>query len=108
MISGFFQFIQMLYEQFGKDTKLVVAMLIIVGGGTQYVLAEVQKKHDEALSKIAVNAQANYEISKSQGKILFMLETLNDSVKDMRDSVHQTEQKVWQIGRDVYMIKTSK
>ncbi len=88
-----------------KDKGAVIVLLAIIGFVYYDVKAFAEKKNDAAVTKIEKQATATRQVDKKIDKVLAMLDALGGTVQDLKDSVKTTEDRVWKIGRDVYVIK---
>jgi len=103
---GFLKIFTMLFGLF-KDTKMgnMAGLMSLVVAGGMLLMQQVDAKHHQAMSKIKENEVEVHQMSKVQIEILVTLKAINESVKETKESVRDTRNKVWQIGRDVYFLK---
>lgn len=94
------------------EVKGMAAVLVIMMGFAQWTINYVDAKHEE-VKKEMKESEKNLKQSneKIQGMIVVQaemvktLKSVSDSVTEVKESVQKTEERVWQIGRDVYIIK---
>jgi len=87
-----------------KDSRIVV-MVVAIGGFGYYAMAEVDKKHAQALSRIQAQEVKINSIQEESGKILISLAKISKSIMYVEHSVKTTEKRVWDITKDMYLIK---
>ena len=85
-----------------------VGMATAVAGGGTLIAGQVDAKHNEAMIEIQKNKTAVTEMVIAQKEILVKLDGIKDGVTETKDQVKDLSNKVWQIGRDVYILKQGK
>ena len=80
-------------------------MALVLSGGAYYTSDYVNAKHIEVTEKIKKSEDQIQQVISAQSVLLIEMKSVSESMKDVKDSVKGMEDKVWQIGRDVYMIK---
>lgn len=88
-----------------KDKGAAIVLLTIMGYLYWDVRAFAERKNDAAVTKIEEQQKATRDVDKKIDKVLAVLDALGGTVQDLKDSVKTTEDRVWKIGRDVYVIK---
>lgn len=78
-------------------TTTVIAVIL----GMQYVMADVDAKHKTAMDQIRAQKTQVIMIQRNQAVVLNTLKNINKSLDEVKGSVQNTNQKVWQISRDI-------
>lgn len=87
------------------EFRSIAIALAAIAGGTYYMTDYVNAKHEEVTQKIKENDAQMQAIAKNQVEVLSTLKLVSESMKDVKDSFKGMDDRIWQIGRDVYMIK---
>jgi len=87
-----------------KDSKMIL-MITIIFGCVYFGYNEVNAKHKTVVKEIKENKKKITVMQIQNSAILQALKNIHEGVKDVKESVKTTEQRVWQIGRDVYILK---
>ena len=104
---GLFKFIAAILLAFKepKAAATAVAMGATVAGGGVYVLYKVDAKHNRVMKEISANRVRVTSVLISQKEIMTKLDSIKDGINDTKEQVKDVSDKVWQIGRDVYILK---
>jgi hypothetical protein len=96
-----------------KAAASALAMSTAVAGGgyalidqVNAVTAKVDEKHDTAMTEIAKNREDMSSIMVAQQTMIVQLQSIKEGVNDTKANVEKTRDRVWQIGRDVYILKS--
>lgn len=82
-----------------KDSKTMTAsVILLLGIAAQAGMTEVNRKHDLAMAEIERTKAQIAQLSVQQAAMLSTLESIKHSVAN-------TEERVWQIARDVTMMR---
>ena len=105
---GFFKFVLAAFNGLKEPKTVGAAMTMLVTGGTggYYLLEKVEAKHKAALTQISENRKKTTALLVVQEKVLAKLDAIKESVDDTKGQVEKTRDRIWQIGRDVYILKT--
>ena len=81
----------------GKRGVVLVLLLLILASqyyGGQYLLAQV------GTQEVKIQSLAEHQVI-----LIQTLKSIDSNISDVKDSVKKTEERVWQMSRDVYMLK---
>jgi len=96
-MKGMFTFLfQML-----KTKAIPATTLLVIGGAAQYIMTDVNAKHKEITAKVANQDQRINQMAANQAVVINTLQNINKSLDEVKDSVKNTNMKVWQISRDI-------
>ena len=94
-----------LFLRLSPEMRSVSLIVVVLVSGAYYTTDYVSAKHQEVTEKIKTNESQMEEIIKSQAFILSEMKAISGSMRDVKDSVKAIDERVWQIGLDVYRIK---
>ena len=89
-----------------KAAGATLAMSSVLAGGGYALTTQVNAKHQQALVKIAENRTQVTKLLVMQEKMLVKLDVIKEGIDETKGQVEKTRDRVWQIGRDIYTLKS--
>ncbi len=80
-----------------RRSGILVLLLLILASqyfGGQYLLAQV------GTQEVKIQSLAEHQVI-----LIQTLKSIDSNISDVKESVKKTEERVWQMSRDVYMLK---
>jgi len=86
-----------------KAMSGAVGLITILGTGGYFLFNEIQAKHAMAMAKIEKNTDQVVTMVVQHEKILVTLQAIGSNLRDVKDDVKVTKNRMWQI-----LLKTKK
>jgi len=90
-----------------KVRDLAGLISLVIAGGV-LIMQQVEAKHQDSLLKISENRERVISLLVVQEKVLAKLDAIKESVDETKGQVDRTRDRVWQIGRDIYILRNKK
>lgn len=84
-----------------KGQVIPATTIIAVLMGMQYVMADVNAKHKTAMTQIVAQKEQISQIKQNQAVVINTLKNIDKSLTAVRDSMINTQNKIWEISRDI-------